>query len=534
MRAWTLLLALLTLLVGSVAGARPCATMALRGAAQRGELVGATFAMQTRPPTVGFVDSETLPLRVHWHHESAQAKAELTLELLEDAWAHQVGEMGYAAPLGDDGEGGSDRFDAYIGLVFPAGALTVAHDDVDDSDGRHASYSYILLDAGLDDDELPAFVHHEFAHVVQFATDLRASLMFAESSAVLAERLALPESESWAESLEDFQAFPNAPIFTDGIAWRPIAGEDGFYEFGAVLFLLYLEEVHGLRDGTLIRRLWQGGVQDDDVEVNEPDWLDALADEVDLPIDDLLLDFASWRGVIASWHVEGDGVYGGENLPGTALLRPLRLLPSSLDGAPLAIGRSQRPHQLGCLALETTALSQPIPVELQATSLPDDDGNTRPLGIAYLLGSPSEDRAVRGRHGSTGPELTLRLTVGARETLIVSVCDVGEADADDAPEDTDVQVTLRRTDVELPDAGPAPADAGQADAGPELPPPGCSCQASSRGSSGTGPFAAIKPYATVAMMVVGVLIFGLRYARVRRRRRLFKESKERADARSSR
>lgn len=535
------LFAVLLGLAATTANARPCATVQLREALRRGTLPVSSMALQTRPPSVGFLDSETLPVRVHWETEAVAVRAPLVLSLVEEAWARLVTEMGFPAPLPDRGEGGDERFDVYIGFVAPAAALTIAGEDVSDSDGRAASYAYMHLSATLDENQLPTFVHHEMAHVVQFALDLKESLMFAEASAVAYERLALPEVDAWADRLEDFQSFPELPLFTNGIDARAHTVDDTLYEQGAALFLLYLEQEHGDFDGTLIRRLWEASAQELPppdaglLDENEPDWLDALPDVTGAPLEELVLDFATWRVLLAGWAVPDDGLVGGESLSGRALLGTTRLVPQSLDGRPSALGRGRSPHQLGCAAFEVQAVGKELSLAVEVESLPREDGEEpRPLGAAWVLGNPSEDRATRARLEEIGPSLAFSLEVSAGDTLVLSLCDVGEADADELPRATEVVLSLHNEAVPRFDPGPPEDDAGPpADAGSPAEDAGmvCACQhvptPRSTGAKG-GPFDAIRPYAVGAMSVIGLLLLFVRGRRVIRRRKLYRDDAARA------
>ena len=537
-----LVVALLASIVGAptAARARACATVRLLEASRRGELVAPFASSQARPPSVGHIDSERFPIRVHWPDESAASRAETLLASVEDAWQRQVEGQGYPAPLPDDGEGGDARFDVYLGLAAPAAALTLAHDDVDDDDGRHASYAHMVVEASLDDQELRPVVEHELAHAVQFGIDLSESLMFFEASAVAQEyfldRSVGFSTRSWASDFEDFQAWPSAAPFTNGIDLYFIVGGDSLYEYGAALFLLYLEHEHGDGDGTLLRQLWEGSVQPDATEENEPDWLDALAHDLDIDVTDVVLDFATWRALVSSWAVEGDGLPGAEALAGTALLGTRRLLASALDGAPLLIGETEQPQQLGCFTFETTALASlgmPLEVSVESAAVGGADEPPRSLGMAWLVGAPDERRVSRGIHGGRGQKLTLGLTLQRGETGLVAVCDLDEADADELPEPRPVRVRVRRTDVPMTDAG-LPATTG--DAGPLVIPPlgsTCSCQAVPAPSSRTpagGPFAKVRPFAVLGMSAVGLLIFFVRGRRLARRRKLYEAGRSRRSA----
>ncbi len=517
--------------------ARPCATMALREAVRDGALPLSSLALQSRPAAAGYIDSTTLPVRVHYETEAVAVRAPEVLALVEEAWTTLVTDMGFPAPLPDDGEGGDERFDVYLVFAGSAAALTIAGADVSDDDGRAAAYAHMRLSPTLDASAMPTFVHHEMAHAVQFALDLEESVMFAEASAVAYERLALPGVSAWADSLEDFQSYPQAPLFTNGIDWEPIAGEENLYDYGAALFFLYLEQEHGDFDGTLIRRLWQasaqeapaldGGVRD----VNEPDWLDVIEDVSGASLDDLVLDFASWRVLLGAWSTGDDGLAGGASLPGTALVRSFRLIPSSLDGEPFALPRTLSPHQLGCATLEVDAVSESIPLHVDVASVPADDAAARPLGVAWVIGNPDESRAERGRADDVAPALRVDLEVPAGDRLLLAICDLGPADADELPRGTTLSLSLHDENLPRYDAGTPTGDAGpSADAGAPDDDAGvvCGCQqvpsrSPSRSAKSGGPFAAIRPYAAVAMSVLGLLILFARGRKVIARRRLYKE-----------
>lgn len=524
-------LGLALMLSSGGAQARECATLRMLEAARAGQLSSPLAALQVRPPSVGFVDSGRFPIRVHYPSEPLAERADVLLGVVEDSWQRQVEDQGYPRPLPDQGEGGDDRFDVYIGLTAPAVALTLAHEDVDDADGRHASYAHVVVDPSLEGDDLAPFVHHELAHAIQFGMDLEESLMFFEASAVAQEyfldrELGFP-TLSWASDVDDFQAFPSAAPFTNGIDLYFIVGGDRLYEYGAALFLLYLEEEHGEGDGALLRRLWEASVQPDDVEENEPDWLDAVEEELDGDLASAVLDFATWRALVSTWAVEDDGLPGAAALPGTALLGTRRLLASALDGAPLLIGEAEQPQQLGCFTFETTAISSlGVPLVVTAESpVAGDDAAPRPIGISWLVGSPDEGRAARGVHGAVGEKLTLSLSLQRGETGLVAVCDLGPADADDEPAPRDLRVRVRRADLEIPDGGVAD-DAS--DGGRYVIPaaPGCSCQGAPAPPRG-GPFARARPLAFLGMTAVGLLLFFVRARRVSRRKKLYEQGRSR-------
>ena len=58
------------------------------------------------PPSVGFVQSQTLPLRVYYQTEQDKPLAQGALVAAEQAWQNQVLTVGYPPPLTGDGESG--------------------------------------------------------------------------------------------------------------------------------------------------------------------------------------------------------------------------------------------------------------------------------------------------------------------------------------------------------------------------------------------------------------------------------------------
>jgi hypothetical protein len=514
MRSFAALCAVLMLssmLFAASALARPCGTMAALRAHRAG--VSPLAAAQDRPPAGFSVDSSSLPLRVHYDVEGLADRAALVLSHLEGAWVAQVEEQGFPAALPDIGEGGDERLDVYLTVLPPpAVALTIANGDVDDSDGRRAGYAHIRIDPTISDDLLGPFIAHELQHVLQFGIDLDASLMFFEASAVLQERYAFPDGDTWFENFPDFQSLPNLPIFADGIAWAAQTGDASLYEYGASLFLMYLEQVHGDDDGTLVRRLWTGSSQGDDVGENEPDWLDALDSELNTSIQDLVVDFATWRSLLSTRAVDGDGLADSGRLPAATKLRAAALIGDALRGAPLLISLDQRPAQLGCYPFEVEAprLSE-IPLDVSVTLVGEDPGE---LALTYVLADLDAQTAERVVVPGRGRDVGVELEVPPAHVATFSACLLGEADADDEIVQRDVEVRVSRTDIPAPDAGPGPdpEDAGTSDGGDEQPPPVCGCQQVGRGGGIMG-----------ALFILGVLGFLLKARRVAARKRLKKK-----------
>lgn len=510
--------------MGGEIGERRCATLeALALARERGDRV---IFEQDRPESVGFIDSDVIPVRVHWQAEPFEDRAPVALALVEDAWNEQVVAQGYRAPLADMGEGGDARLDVYLVNTPGIAGLTLASADVDDDDGAHAAYVHLLLNATLSEDELAVTVAHEFAHAIHYATDRSETLMFFEASATWQEVHANPASTLWVDNVEAFQSFPNAPVYTNGIDWRAVVFEDVLYEYGAVLFLMYLEEEFGENDGALLRELWEGSVQADAVEENAPDWWDALKSESEGGDPASLAAFAQWRTLVGSWRKSGEGPELAEALGGRAEVAPKRLLPQALNGRPVRFLPSELPFATGCAWVATTAPgNRAVELEIEAFS---EDG--RPLSLVGLRGFPPGDVDVIDWPLTPTSHPEYALTLGEGETLRLGACDVAsETDADVVGGALPLVLTIYDTSLPPPevDAGVGTEDAGTVDGGTQEPepPPTCGCQAARRAPlPGGGPWGKLKPYFFAGGILAAAYMFFVRFRRSARARKSMKGS----------
>jgi hypothetical protein len=348
------------------------------------------------------------------------------------------------------------------------GARTVAEDDADPDDAKHASPAFIEIDPSLPEDDVVAFAEHELHHALQFAQDLKETVGFLEMTAVLQEIRADPENDAWQEALAAFQALPQAPLFADGFAIDdafPI--EDLRYEYGAVLLALYLDEVLG---DDVIRQVLEASVEPDDVDENEPDWLDALEETTGTTPAELALGFVGWRALVGSLEVDGDGP--AETIPATARLGVGAVSLDSLRGDDVTTVSPQGPYQLGCVVRAFTApTAAPLPMHVEVES-----PEARTLGIAVLTAVENGGEAERTVVDETGPSLALDFEVPAGQLAHVAFCDLGDGtDADDELVLQPITFRLLRTDVEFP--GEGEGEEGEGEGEGEGPPDTCGCGA---------------------------------------------------------
>jgi hypothetical protein len=462
------------------AAGQPCATMALYDLARRGGAPFADIGFGDRPTDIRATFDSAIPghtLRVHAAEGVSDERALQVLGFFDDAWTQQVDEAGFPPPLADGVEGGDARFDVFV-VPLPDGlaGVTIANEDTIDDDGKHASPSFIQLDPTLSDSLLEVFAHHEFQHALQFAIDTEEPIMWFEATAVFWEVRTDPLVDDWTNSLPDFQGSPHVPFFVDGAVADELSSRSAQrYEYGAALFALYLDEVHGDGSGTFLREVWQATPQPDDVEENEPDFVDALSDRIDVGV--ALVDFANWRTLVGALSVEGDGP--AEPVPESATLFALNLNAATLDGDQVVTDEFDGPYAYGCVVRRVSAPANVdvMPVEVRAEAQLEGQ-----LLRAALLVTEADLAAplVRRQSAEAAASLFEQVDVPANHILQVAICDVTAADPEDDVVHRPISLSVLRTDVDFPDAGPPPADdAGVVvDAGPDVPPPPpmCGCQ----------------------------------------------------------
>jgi hypothetical protein len=514
--------------------AHPCTTMALVEWQRRGGNPALNLGIGDRPTDErATFHSATHPIRVHASAPVSDALAQQVLAYVDAAWEAQVVGAGFPAPLPDGTEGGDDRFDVYVvALPQGLGGVTVAEADPDPADGRQASPSFMQLDPSLGDDLLEVYAHHEFQHALQFALDTKESLMWSEASAVFWEVRARPDVTDWHLALPDFQSQPQAPLFGTGATVEPIATRSvPRYEYGAVLFALYLDEVRGDGQGTLLRQIWERTPQPDDSADNEPDFIDAMIGAGVGP-DVVLADFAGWRALVGPFAVDDDGPI--EDVPAQAVLASQVVGPASLDGSLRTSTAQDGPFPLGCWVRAVTAPANvdvmPVVVHAEGTL----EGQV--IGLSTVVLAPDATSAPR-QVVPAGTGADVAVDVPGSATLQVAVCDVGAADPDEGFDARPVALSMLRTDVEFPDAGPEPQDAGPDDAGDDAGPPAdepsCMCQSTTERTAPTsnaGDPRRMRAGLGVLGTLVGLFAFGVRGARHVRRKRLYRPpSDDRAD-----
>jgi hypothetical protein len=187
---------------------------------------------------------------------------DLVLATWENAWAQEVGAIGYRAPLPDGTLGDDDRLDVYVddlGVDAVFGYCTSDDPGVDDP-GDFDVWAYCVVD----DDYAPAqygsahtpqeFLEvtsaHELNHASQFAYDWLEDVWLLEGTATNVEETVYPAVDDNVAFLRDVSPLtvPGSPLDRGGFLDS---------EYGSWIFWRFLEETIAGGDPTIVREVWE-------------------------------------------------------------------------------------------------------------------------------------------------------------------------------------------------------------------------------------------------------------------------------------
>ena len=228
---------------------------------------------------------ETENFVIHYTLEGDDATTEeyvdAAAEYADNVWNIQINEMGWAAPPGDQGAGGDDRFDIYLVNIFneDAGCLygyASSEPGVGNGDNpntaaeeRYAYTSYLVVDNDYDRDnpvggscggderalpDLHTTIAHEFNHNIQFGYDAAEphNWMF-EAIASWIEVYVAADDEAATIYVADNYAYPEVCF----------GSKDGTLIYGHWMFLQSLVDMHGV---DIVREIWENAVDYDGFE----------------------------------------------------------------------------------------------------------------------------------------------------------------------------------------------------------------------------------------------------------------------------
>lgn len=397
-----------------------------------------------RPESAGSIDHPDLPLRCHWADPADEPRCALVLSSAQAAWAAQVDRIGFHAPMPDD----DGRLDLYLSDEGTDGGAYAYGPSVDEdpTDGRMGCHAYLVLDPAISDLAMPSYVAHEFNHILQYGTDFtEPSLPVWEATATAAEVWTLDGHRPQPSYVEDFQEWPWMGLLGDGYLLWDDYGIWSYHEYGAVIWILHLDEAWGAGDGAMGAALW-AAMENTDWD-NDPDLFSAWAEVTGGPWEDARVELAALQLVAgtdlapawaqdlgnAGWFAPAAEVVDAAGLgdagAGLAValddpgLYPTGLVVVELDGAPAGLpvaveapegvrvalvavdGAGQRQVGDGAgMALELTGDLRLAVVHLDEPDL-RSDWPLRPDALTLQLGDGGDGGGDTGAPDSGGPPL---------------------------------------------------------------------------------------------------------------------------------
>jgi MYXO-CTERM domain-containing protein len=260
------------------------------------------------PPSDGFVESSTYPLRIHYTNSAGPAVAQQALASAEAAWQLQVVEMGFPAPVTEDENG--NRIPGLWFYLDPdaGGDYPLAIGDNPDTPQSDCTMRAVIKSIG-DSGYLDTVIAHEMNHALQMTADCGESPFGWENTSIAINVLSKPEDPLFAAYfLPTFQQFPYNGV--DCLFWAN--QEKSRFHYGAALFSLFLEDRYAGFDGKLLASFWNAAMQDGSVVSvslsgsvldvpNDPNLIDAMRVVLgDVTFEEAVTEFARWR-----WFVGG-------------------------------------------------------------------------------------------------------------------------------------------------------------------------------------------------------------------------------------
>ena len=202
---------------------------------------------------------------VHWVSRTSDAPPSRTwvtrtMDILEQAWAHEVGLLNYRRPARDGNRGDDSKFDVYLKDVGVSGVYGYCVPERTTTASRWTASGYCVLDddfarSQFDQDpivSLKATAAHEFFHAVQFAYDYAEDAWFMEATATWMEEQVFDEVN------DNRQYLPAGQL---GVPERPLDTfqNPGAAHYGNWVFFEYLSERF---DPEIVRTAWQAAAAD--------------------------------------------------------------------------------------------------------------------------------------------------------------------------------------------------------------------------------------------------------------------------------
>ncbi len=240
---------------------------------------------------------------------------------LEEAWQKECVELGFREPLKDslpytsiepfDNVGGDDRWDAYLEKMSGGFYGATFVDNMIDSAEYDFATGFMKINGdmrsiyGYEDDPYPALAvtcAHEFQHMCQFHYRRTDGFVWQmEATATFMEEYVF-------DDINDYYNY--APYFQDSPE-KPLNSRGNLYEYGSVLFPIYLAENFGPE---IIRKWWEN------TQLRYTfDALDLALNEHGTSVREEYPKFALWRLHTGDFSIDDFGFEEGSNYPMPAM-----------------------------------------------------------------------------------------------------------------------------------------------------------------------------------------------------------------------
>jgi hypothetical protein len=312
--------------------------------------------------------------------------------------------------------------------------------------------AYVAIDENISEGWLPSYTAHEFNHVLQFATDfVEPTYPVWEGCATAAEDWCYDEDDTYMYAVHDYQDVPWASsilhdsyfLQNHGIPWS-------YYEYGAVVWIFYVDDFFGNGRGSGAADLWWACIQPDSI-VNEPDVLDAFATVSGMTPQEAVLELWLWRMLVARlWTPGGIEEAAHWNVPQEVALEATYSASSLPQDAQ---SPEKGPWDLGGFYFAVINDRKGIapPLEIDVTGDPDCYWGAVHATFAESFLRDRGAETIGTLLAAPGEPLRLEIDLNSCELLCVGVVDLGPEgfDGDDLPQRATVTYTLGfGTDVE--------------------------------------------------------------------------------------
>ena len=322
------------------------------------------------------------------------------------------------------------------------------------------------MDSNIDDDWLGVYMVHEFNHVLQWSMDFNEpSWPIFEAVATAAQKWTLGTAGMWAGEVNTFQEIPWAPaILGDSYVIYDATGLGYYYEYGASLWVMHLDEILGQGKGMAGAELWEATANEG--SVNDPDALDAFIEVSGGDLGVAMNELARTRWLVGErWDNRG--------LEEAQTWEADRQVPSArLELTELAVDYPVQPapHITGQSFFELDLASHDGELRLSVAS--ESELRSSLLLLTWLEDGTVGEMAISGFY----PLLTLE-TAGV-ERAVIAVSNLGPEgfDGDDNPyQPGDQTLQLRYTPTEVGTDTAEPVEETSTEDLSE----GCGCQTAS-------------------------------------------------------